>query len=108
MEINPCAICGAMPIIEEISRNYWNATHHECLGEPGVSICNSRSADQSISAWNKWQKRVARREVAIIRVDWLAAEQSMHLTAFGDQQPASYPLQLPLFADDLSATYGGR
>lgn len=36
------------------------------------------------------------------------AQQSMHLTAFGDQQPASYPLQLPLFADDLAATIGGR
>ena len=107
MKINPCTICGAMPIIEEISRNYWNATHHECLGEPGVSICNSRSADQSISAWNKWQKRVARRKVAIIRVDWLAAEHSVYPTAFGVQQPASYPLQLSLFADDLSATFGG-
>ena len=97
-----------MPIIEEISRNYWNATHDECLGEPGVSICNSRSAYQSISAWNKWQKRVARREVAIIRVDWLAAEQNVHLTAFGVRPSALIPLQLSLFADDLTATIGGR
>ena len=97
-----------MPIIEEISRNYWNATHHECLGEPGVSIANSLSADQSIIAWNKWQKRVARREVAIVRVDWLAAEHSVHLTAFGDQQSAFYPLQLSLFADVPSTIIGGR
>ena len=108
MKINPCTICGEMPIIEEISRNYWNATHHECLDEPGVSICNSRSADQSISAWNKWQKRVARGEVAIVRIDWLTAEHRVHPTAFGVQPPASYPLQASLFAEVSPATHGGR
>jgi len=97
-----------MPIIEEISRNYWNATHHECLGEPGVSMINSPSADHAIKKWNQFQKKLARREVAIIRADWLAAEQYVHLTAFCDQQPQSIPLQLSLFADVPPATIGGR
>ena len=42
------------------------------------------------------------------RVAKWAAQQSVHLTAFGDQQPVFYPLQMSLFADDLSATNGGR
>ena len=37
-----------------------------------------------------------------------AAEQNVHLTAFGDQQSASNPMQLSLFADDPSAIIGGR
>jgi hypothetical protein len=41
------------------------------------------------------------------RVSMWAAQQSVHPTAFGVQLPTSYPLQLPLFVDDLSATYGG-
>ena len=108
MNINPCAICGEMPIIEEISPHWWNATHDECAGEPGVSICNSASADRVILAWNKFQKKVARREVPIIRMDWIAAEQSVHLTAFGTGGRGAIPLQLSLFADDLSAKIGGR
>ena len=42
------------------------------------------------------------------RVAKWAAQQSVHLTAFGDQQSASYPLQLSFFADDQPATIGGR
>lgn len=41
------------------------------------------------------------------RVSMWAAQQRVHPTAFGVQPPASYPLQLSLFADDLSATFGG-
>jgi hypothetical protein len=108
MNINPCCICGEMPIIEKISSHWWNATHDECLGEPGINIANAPSADHAIEKWNKWQKRIARREVAIIRVDMIAAEHNVHLTAFGVQPSESIPLQLPLFADDLSATNGGR
>ena len=37
-----------------------------------------------------------------------AAQQNVHLTAFGDQPSASIPLQIPMFADDLSAINGGR
>lgn len=108
MNINPCAICGEMPIIEKISSHWWNATHDECDGEPGISMVNSPSANHAVKKWNQFQKKIARREVAIIRVDWLAAEQSMHLTAFGGQPSRSIPLQLSLFADDPSAKHGGR
>lgn len=37
-----------------------------------------------------------------------AAQQSLHLTAFGVQKPAFYPLQLSLFADVPPAIIGGR
>jgi hypothetical protein len=37
-----------------------------------------------------------------------AAQQNVHLTAFGDQQSESIPLQMPLFAEDLPAKHGGR
>lgn len=37
-----------------------------------------------------------------------AAQQSVHLTAFGVQKPAFYPLQLSLFADVPPAIIGGR
>lgn len=102
MSVNPCYFCGATPIIEEVSPNYWNATHHECLGEPGVSICNNAFADHAINAWNKWQIKMA------VEFPRNAAEQNVHLTAFGVQPSRSIPLQLSLFADDLSATIGGR
>lgn len=41
------------------------------------------------------------------RVSMWAAKQRVHPTAFGVQPHMSYPLQLSLFADDLSATFGG-
>ena len=37
-----------------------------------------------------------------------AAQQSLHMTAFGVQKSASIPLQLSLFAEVPSATIGGR
>ena len=37
-----------------------------------------------------------------------AAEQKVHLTAFGDQPSVSYPLQMSLFAEVPPATIGGR
>ena len=37
-----------------------------------------------------------------------AAQQSVHLTAFGAGGRGAIPLQLSLFADDQSATIGGR
>lgn len=38
---------------------------------------------------------------------FMSAQHSVHLTAFGVQPAASYPLQLSLFADDPSAIHGG-
>ena len=37
-----------------------------------------------------------------------AVEHGVHLTAFGVQPSESIPLQIPMFADDLSAINGGR
>ena len=43
-----------------------------------------------------------------IKRELKAAEQSMHLTAFGVGTAAAIPLQASLFADDQPATIGGR
>ena len=43
-----------------------------------------------------------------IKRELKAAEQSAHLTAFGDQQPAQNSLQISMFADVPPAISGGR
>jgi hypothetical protein len=102
MDIKPCYFCGQLPRIKRIRQNYWNAQHHDCNGNPGVSIANCQSADQSIRAWNKWQSKM------MDEFPRNAAEQSVHLTAFGVGGRAVYPLQLSLFAEVPPAIIGGR
>lgn len=64
---------------------------------------------------HKWHQHLA-----LLRACWrsgqqtmtvygkVCAEQNVHLTAFGGQPSESIPLQMPLFADDLFVSIGGR
>jgi len=40
-------------------------------------------------------------------LEWQSTQQSVHPTAFGEESPASNSLQMSLFAEVPSATYGG-
>lgn len=67
-------------------------------------MCNTR--DEALGAALKRIETYS--EKCAPRIAQWAAQQSVHLTAFGVQPPASYPLQLSLFADVPPATIGGR
>ncbi len=71
MDIKPCYICGELPTIKRISSRWYNAEHHECDGEPGVSIANCSSADRAIDRWNSFQRKIETGKVALLRVSHL-------------------------------------
>jgi len=68
MDLKPCYYCGQLPTIVKVSSTWINAEHDDCAGEPGVSICDCRSVEQAITAWNRFQPKLRIGSVAVFRL----------------------------------------
>ena len=92
-----------------------NLSRHDCGWINNIIAVNGELLELYKLGWNEEEKRrvvpnpgytVTRSAESLIK-RMNAAEQSVHPTAFGVGTQSKIPLQLSLFADDLSATFGG-
>lgn len=65
----PCCLCGEMPRIVRVRKNWWNVEHDVCDGQPGVGTANSSSRERAVKSWNRLQRKIALGQVAIMRFE---------------------------------------
>lgn len=63
-----CCLCGELPRIVRVKKNWWNAEHDVCDGQPGVGTWNSPSRERAVKSWNRLQRKIALGQVAIMRL----------------------------------------